>query len=110
MKGSLLPDVKDTTFVLPAGVALNPASADGLLTCSEAQIALHSPESSSCPDGLRKVGTVEIAVPFLAKPLVGSVYVAAQTANPFGSLVALYVFVEEPISGVRVKLAGEVKL
>jgi hypothetical protein len=101
-------DVKDTTFVLPPGIALNPASADGLLACSEAQIALSSPEASACPEG-SKVGTVEISVPFLTKPLVGSAYVAAQEANPFGSLVALYVFVEEPISGVRVKLAGEVK-
>jgi hypothetical protein len=99
--------VKDTTVALPAGVALNPASADGLLACSLGQIALESPGAPSCPEA-SKVGTVEVKSPLLPNPLLGSAYVAAQNANPFGSLLALYVFVEDPISGVRVKLAGEV--
>ena len=100
--------VKDTTVALPVGVALNPASGDGLLACSLSEIALSSKEAPTCPDA-SKVGTVEIHSPLLPNPLVGSAYVAAQEANPFGSLVALYVFAEDPVSGVRVKLAGEVK-
>ncbi len=101
-------EVKDTTVALPAGVALNPAAGDGLLACSQEQIALQSKEPPSCPDA-SKVGTVEVKTPLLPNPLVGAAYVATQEANPFGSLVALYVFVEDPISGSRVKLAGEVK-
>jgi len=99
--------VKDTTVALPAGVALNPASADGLQACSLSQIALSDPGAASCPDA-SKVATVEVHSPLLPNPLLGSAYVAAQNANPFGSLLALYVFVEDPVSGVRVKLAGEV--
>jgi len=100
-------DVKDTTVALPTGVVLNPAAGDGLLACSLGQIALESKEPPSCPDA-SKVGEVEVKTPLLPNPLKGAAYVAAQNANPFGSLVALYVFVEDPVSGTRVKLAGEV--
>jgi hypothetical protein len=101
-------NVKDTTVALPAGVALNPAAADGLLACSEAQVALGSDSASSCPEA-SKVGTVEIDSPLLPEPIVGTAYLAAQNANPFGSLVALYVVAEDPKAGVLIKVAGEVK-
>jgi hypothetical protein len=100
-------DVKDTTVALPAGVAINPAGADGLQACSEEQIALSANAAPACPDA-SKVGVVKIKTPLLPNELEGAAYLASQNANPFGSLVALYVFVEDPISGSRVKLAGEV--
>jgi hypothetical protein len=100
--------VKDTTVTLPAGVALNPAGADGLSACTTGQVALNSPEEQVCPES-SKVGTVEISTPLLPNPLVGAAYLATQSQNPFGSLVALYLVVYDPVSGVRVKLAGEVK-
>jgi hypothetical protein len=100
--------VKDTTVTLPAGVALNPAGADGLSACSMGQVVLDSPAEQTCPES-SKVGTVEISTPLLPNPLVGAAYLATQNQNPFGSLVALYLVVYDPVSGVRVKLAGEVK-
>jgi hypothetical protein len=100
-------DVKDTTVALPEGVAMNPAAADGLQSCSESQIALGSSGPSGCPDA-SKVGLVKIKTPLLPNELEGAAYLAAQAANPFGSLVALYVYAEDPVSGSRVKLAGEV--
>jgi hypothetical protein len=102
-------DVKDTTVTLPAGVALNPSAADGLMSCTEAQIALHVHAPPECPEA-SKVGTVEIKSPLLPNQLTGAAYLAAQDANPFGSLVALYLYVEDPVSGTVVKVAGEVKL
>jgi hypothetical protein len=124
--------VKDTTVTLPEGVAINPAGADGLDACSESLIggvgftgfqeldpvaAPHSntaqftPTISSpfCP-AASKIGTAKITLPILKKPLVGSVYLASQNANPFGSLVAMYIVAEDPESGVLVKLPGEVSL
>jgi hypothetical protein len=99
--------VKDTTVTLPAGVALNPAGADGLSACGLGEIGLESPTEQTCPEAA-KVGTVEIRTPLLPNPLVGAAYLAQQDANPFGSLVALYIVAKDPTSGVIVKLAGQV--
>jgi len=100
-------NVKNTMVTLPEGVALNPAAADGLQACPEEGIALHSAEPPTCPEA-SKIGTVKVKTPLLPNVLEGSAYLAEQNANPFGSLVAMYVYVEDPISGSRVKVAGEV--
>ncbi len=99
--------VKGLTVTLPKGVVLNPSSADGLESCSMEQIALRSRAVAQCPNA-SKVATVKIKTPLLPDPLEGAAYLAAQAANPFGSLVAMYIYVEDPVSGVRVKAAGEV--
>jgi len=102
-------NVKATTVSLPEGLALNPSAADGLQACSLEEISLESAGSPSCPEAA-KVGTVTIHTPLLPEPLTGAAYLAAQGANPFGSLVALYVVAEDPQAGVVIKLAGEVRL
>jgi hypothetical protein len=129
--------VKDIAVTFPEGVTVNPASADGLEACSESQIgfeaghgvdgsgfgefnpvtepgsktALFTPTIGNpfCPTA-SKIGTVKIKVPVIKIPLEGALYLAAQDANPFGSLVATYIVAEDPESGVVVKLPGEVTL
>jgi hypothetical protein len=99
-------NLRSVTVVLPQGMSVNPSSATGLEACSQDQIGLHSSSPPSCPDA-SKIGSVEVRTPLLADPLLGSVYVARQNDNPFGSPLAIYVTAEG--DGVLVKLAGQVK-
>ena len=108
-------NVTATTVTLPAGIAINPAAADGLQACTyaaepgrpEGEIGLHEDTPVACPDA-SKIGTVKIKTPVLPNPLEGEAYLAAQDSNPFGSLVAMYVVAQDPVSGTLVKVAGEV--
>jgi hypothetical protein len=100
--------VRDTLVALPAGVAIDPSGGDGLSACGLGEVALESAAEQTCPES-SKVGTVEVHTPLLPNPLVGAAYLAQQEANPFGSLVAMYIVVYDPVSGVRIKVAGEVR-
>jgi uncharacterized repeat protein (TIGR01451 family) len=111
--------IKDTTVTLPQGVSTDPSGADGLAACGTSEVGfqqiasdgtdLFTSAPSFCPDAT-KIGTAEFKVPLIEHPLTGSIYLATQNQNPFGSLIALYIVAEDPISGVLVKLAGEVQL
>ncbi len=107
-------DVKNTTVTLPAGMSISPSAADGLLACSEEQLGLHENKPATCPEA-SKIATVRVDTPLLPEPLLGAVYLAQQGnlpgngTNPFGSLTALYIVVEDKQAGVLVKLAGRVQ-
>jgi hypothetical protein len=113
--------IKDTTVVLPEGVVTDPSGVDGLSACSESEVGFQSIASDGtelftpdlpkpfCADSA-KIGTVEFKLPVIENPLKGAIYLATQNANPFGSLIALYIVAEDEQSGVLLKLAGEVKL
>ena len=105
-EGRATPDLKDTTITLPRGTVISPSSADGLEGCSEAQVALHSATAPSCQDA-SIIGTAQIGTPLLPAPLQGHLYLAQPDANPFGSLLALYLVAEA--GGIQVKLAGEIQ-
>jgi len=101
--------LRNASVTLPAGSSLSLLSMSGASGCGEAQFALDSGEPAMCAN-TSKVGLVKIDTPLLARPLEGAVFLATPNANPFGALVALYVVAEEPVSGVRIKLAGQIDL
>ena len=114
------PDLRDAVVTLPAGAVASPSAANGLEACSEAQFGWEDVTPTevghgngspvACPAG-SKIGEVEVLTPLLGEPLKGSVFLAAQEANPFNSLLAVYVVVEGEMvegKGVQVKLAGKV--
>jgi hypothetical protein len=100
--------LKQATVTLPAGLRINPAAAEGLAGCTSAEADLHGSGPANCP-GSSQIGTVELETPLLDHVVKGSVYAAAQKDNPFGTLLATYVSVDDPQTGVAVKLAGKVE-
>jgi hypothetical protein len=98
--------LEKTVVTLPAGMSVSPSAAGGLQACSQAQIGLDNAAEPTCPDASR-VGTVQINTPLLPDPLKGSIYVAEQTNNPFGSLLAIYLTAEA--DGALIKLAGHIE-
>ena len=110
-------NLKKAVVTLPEGLVVNPSGANGLDGCSAAQIGLATPVGSTpihftadpatCPDAA-KIGTVEVDTPLLDDPLPGAVYIAKPHDNPFDSLLAIYIVVNDPATGVVVKLAGHV--
>jgi hypothetical protein len=130
-------NIRAISVTFPEGMTLNPAAADGLQSCSEAQIGYLAGESNPpeqlrfteklpepllqglnfCPDAA-KVGTVRITTPLLpaGEPLEGALYLAdpapneEDARNPFKALVAMYIEAKDPISGALVKLPGRVSL
>jgi len=136
VQGTSPSPLRDARVTLPAGMSANASQADGLAVCSATQIGLLSgvggapvrlsKNPDSCPDAA-KLGTVEVDSPLLAqidedddvvldtegnpvpRPLHGALYLAKPFDNPFNSLLALYIVIDDPRSGVIAKFAGKVE-
>jgi hypothetical protein len=109
--------LKNAVVILPSGLVLNPSGADGRVGCPLTGLeGINLPGSgepvaaqpAKCPDA-SKIGTVSVQTPLLDHPLPGTVYLARQNENPFNSFLAIYVAVNDPQTGVVVKLAGRVE-
>jgi hypothetical protein len=106
-EGRVTAHVKKAVVEFPVGVALNSASADGLSACSLEQVALEVSAPTECPASSR-IGTVEVTTPLLEGPLDGSLYLAEQNRNPFDSMYAVYLVIDDPAKGIYVKVPGRV--
>jgi uncharacterized repeat protein (TIGR01451 family) len=99
------PPLRNAAVTLPAGLTLDPSAAAGLGACNLAQIDLAGAGEPSCPES-SKIGTVELSTPLLDGTLTGSIYLATQGENPFHSLLAGYIVVDDPTTGAVIKIPG----
>jgi hypothetical protein len=93
---------------LPAGVTVNPAAADGLEGCTDAQFGLGSRADATCPDA-SKVGSVSLDVPLLPGPLHGSLYLGTPLSTDPQSGRMFRIFQYAKGYGLTVKIPGYVK-
>jgi hypothetical protein len=99
------PPLRDATVTLPAGLTVNPSAATGLGACSEAQVGLGSAAQPACPES-SKIGTLEVTTPLVGGTLPGSIYLATQNENPFHTLLAGYLVIDDPTTGTLIKVPG----
>ncbi len=109
LEGLATAQLRNASVTLPAGTSLSLLSMSGSTGCEEAQFALDSDERSACASD-SKIGLVKIATPLLGHPLEGAVFLAIPYVNPLGALIAFYLVAEEPVSGVKIKLVGQLAL
>jgi hypothetical protein len=95
--------MREARVTLPEGMTANPATADGLAACSDAQVHFHEELDAQCPDA-SKIGSLEISSPPLAQPLEGAVYL--RSPRP-GHLLGLWLVTDQ--LGLHVKIPGEVR-
>jgi hypothetical protein len=106
------PELKDATVTLPEGMSVSPSAADGLLGCSNEQIALESVEPGTCPDA-SVLGTVKIRTPLLEGPLEGQVFLGSPECDPCTNADSadghmLRIYIEAQGEGVRIKKEGRI--
>ena len=113
-------DIEKTVVTLPEGMTANPSSANGLETCTEAQLAAESPwtapgegptytpPGAGCPDA-SKLGTIEVETPILDEIIKGSLYLAKPYENPSHTLLGLYMVIKSAQRGVIFKIPLKVE-
>ncbi|HEV2790940.1 MAG TPA: hypothetical protein VGV69_06540 [Solirubrobacterales bacterium] len=109
--GQMQSHVRKAEVSLPNGMGLNPAGAQGLVACTDAQfkkgVRVYDNE---CP-AASKIGTVEVDSPPLAEPLTGDVYVGTQNSNnpESGDLYRILIEAKNENEGIAARLIGRIK-
>ena len=102
--------LKTAKVTLPEGMGLNPASANGLVGCSDAQFKKGTDDPVECPSASR-IGTVEVQTPSLpADSLFGDIYVGQPKSNnpSSGEQFRIFIHAFSARYGVNVRLVGNV--
>jgi hypothetical protein len=103
-------NTKTARVALPAGMGINPAAANGLKTCTDAEFGKGTRGPVACPPE-SKVGTVTIESPPLPEgSLEGDVFVGRQLSRvpTSGQEYRIFVDAESARYGISVRLVGNV--
>lgn len=105
-KGFATSQVRDATVTLPKGVTIAAGVADGLESCSAAEIGYRQspPRNANCPEA-SKIGSAEFDVPALPRKLMGAIY--QRTPEP-GHLFRFWLTTDD--LGTHVKIPGNIEV
>jgi len=113
-------DLRKAVVTLPEGVTINPSIGEGLGVCTPNQLngeTAFSNPGQGCPNA-SKIGTVHVQTPLIEEAIDGSVYLAQQddqstsqpgAENPFDSLIAFYIVLQNRNLGISVKVPAKVE-
>jgi hypothetical protein len=102
--------LKTANVSLPRGLGLNPAAAEGLGFCTDAQFGKGTKNAVACPAN-SQIGTASIQTPVLpANSLPGKVFLGQQLSRvpTSGNEYRVFVDAESPRYGLSVRLVGNV--
>jgi len=105
------PPMKRAVVTFPEGMTLSPSAAQGLGSCTSAEIGLGTNQPVTCPDN-SQYGKLILHTPILpatAQP-EGFIYIAKQNDNPFHNFLSLYLVIQEPERGILVKIPAKLDL
>jgi hypothetical protein len=103
-------NVKDARVTLPAGMGINPAAAESLQACTDAQFGKGTRNPVACP-AASKIGTVAINTPPLPDgTLTGNAYLGQQLNREpeSGSEYRIFLDAESASRGLSIRLVGNV--
>jgi hypothetical protein len=110
--GRITSPIQRAVARLPEGLTINPSIGSGLGVCAAAEFArerVDTAPGAGCPNA-SKIGQVSIegllGLPGEAR---GSVFLAEPYANPYSSLIAIYITVADPGRGIFVKSSGKIE-
>lgn len=111
VKGISTPPMKKAVVTFPEGMTISPSAAQGLGSCTPAEIGLGTNAPVRCPDS-SQYGTLTLHTPILPStaPPKGFIYIAKQGDNPFHNFLTIYLVIEEPERGILVKIPGRIDL
>jgi hypothetical protein len=104
-------DLKSASVTLPAGVTLNPSSANGLQACTDAQLRFKEAGAAQCP-AASKIGGLTLKTPVLDHEIGGSIFVLSQRSSDpaSGELFRIALEIRSDDDGIDIKLPGMLKI